>query len=112
MNRHYIPSNYMRAWREDRGLSLSQMAVRTGIHKSTMSRMESGKTPYHRDILEGYARVLDCHPADLISRRPGVAEDLFRILHQCGADELLSLEVVAKELFEQRRKKKLADASE
>jgi transcriptional regulator with XRE-family HTH domain len=100
----------MRAWREKRGLSLSGMAALTGIHKSTMSRMESGKVPYHRDILEAYARVIGCHPGDLISRPPGVADELFRLLGQCGPEDLQRLEEMTKLFLEQRGKRNLQNA--
>jgi transcriptional regulator with XRE-family HTH domain len=93
-------TNYMRAWRVSRGLSLGDMAKLIPLHKSNLSRMESGKREYHRDILEAYARVIGCQPGDLISRPPGVAEELYRILARCTPEDLRRLTVVAKELFQ------------
>lgn len=97
--------NYLRAWREARGLSLAEMGRRIGSHKSPLSRMETGKIPYHRDILIAYARVLGCQPGDLISRPPGLADELYRILAHCKPDELRQLEGIAKVLIEQHRQR-------
>jgi transcriptional regulator with XRE-family HTH domain len=100
----------MRAWREKHGVSLDGMAALTGIHKSTMSRMETGKVPYHRDILEAYARVIGCQPGDLISRPPGVAEELFRLLVHCTPVELAALEAMARALVKKHEHRNLTDA--
>lgn len=104
-------TNYLRAWRESRGLSLTEMGKLIGAHKSSMSRMETGKIPYHRDILEAYARVVGCQPGDLISRPPGLAEGLFGILARCTPDELHRLERVIQLFVQQQRQTSPSDAN-
>ena len=78
---------FLREWREARKLSLTVMAGRTPFNKSTLSRVETGKTPYYRDIIEHYARVLGVQPYMLFHRPPGRAEELFVIIGELMAED-------------------------
>jgi transcriptional regulator with XRE-family HTH domain len=89
----------MREWRLSRGLSLSQMGALIHLGKATLSRVEVGKTPYYQDILEAYARVIGCTPADLISRPPGEADELWRVLGEAPAHVRQQVAEVAKVLL-------------
>lgn len=68
--------SFMRAWRESHGLTLEQMAAavnelrRWKITGAYLQRIEVGRLQYKQDILEAYADVLSCAPADLLSRKP------------------------------------------
>lgn len=75
MPRKFIKSGrrgrtFIAKWREFRGLSQEELADRMGTTGATVSRVESGKTPYSQDFLESAAEALGCAPADLISRDP------------------------------------------
>jgi hypothetical protein len=59
---------YMRERREAAGYSLDKMALLTGFkNKSSLSRMETGEVQYNRTVLEAYAAILDCTPADFLT---------------------------------------------
>ncbi len=64
-NRHFLS-----AWRRYRALSQEQLAERVGLSKASVSRIESGKTPYTQDVLETIAIVLDTDPASLLAQDP------------------------------------------
>lgn len=61
---------YIAQWREFRGLSQDQLADLMGTSGATVSRVESGRSPYSQDFLEVAAEALGCTAADLISRDP------------------------------------------
>lgn len=65
-----LARNFIAQWRDFRGLSQDELADRMGTSGASVSRVESTKTPYSQDFLEVAAEVLDCTPADLISRDP------------------------------------------
>ena len=79
--------HFLRQWRDFRGMSLDAMVeaivaldvVTGGLTKASLSRIETGKTPYTRDTLEAYAAVLGCHPADLLGRAPVDPEGIWTI---------------------------------
>jgi len=79
--------HYLRQWREFRGFNLDDMAaaivalvsVNGGLTKSSLSRIETGRTPYTRDTLEVYAQVLDCLPIDLLTRPPTDPEGIWNV---------------------------------
>jgi transcriptional regulator with XRE-family HTH domain len=62
--------NFLRAWREHRGLTLEQLAEFIGVTYPTLSRIECGKSPYSQGILEGYADRLSTDVASLLMRNP------------------------------------------
>jgi transcriptional regulator with XRE-family HTH domain len=63
-------ANYVRSWREHRGLTQNQLAERIGMTHSQISRVESGNQQYTQKTLEKFARVLDCTVTDLLARPP------------------------------------------
>lgn len=74
------PANYIRAWREFRGItSQGQMALKAGMTRPTISRLESGAMPYRQKALEQLARVLECTPSDLIGSDPNAMGAIFQI---------------------------------
>jgi DNA-binding Xre family transcriptional regulator len=63
--------NYIREWREFRGFaSQGDLAAASGITRATISRLESGKLPYHELHLEKLAIPLKCTPGDLVTVNP------------------------------------------
>jgi transcriptional regulator with XRE-family HTH domain len=64
---------FIRAWRVFRRLSQEQAAARLGLdgmNRSTLSRIENGKSPYDQAFLEAAAKAYTCEPADLLEIDP------------------------------------------
>jgi transcriptional regulator with XRE-family HTH domain len=66
------PTQYLRAWREFRGLTQEQAAERAECSKSTVSRLEDGSVPYSQGKLEALAHAYGCDPVDLLSPPPNL----------------------------------------
>jgi transcriptional regulator with XRE-family HTH domain len=62
--------NFIREWREFRGLTQEQLAERIARTKATVSRIETGDIAYTREFLEVAADVLGTHPGILLIRAP------------------------------------------
>lgn len=67
--------HFIRAWRVYRSLTQEQLAERLGMTAATLSRIERGLLPYTQDNLEFMADILQCTPADLLSRDPSDGEN-------------------------------------
>lgn len=61
---------YIRHWREYRGLTQEQAAERVGISATSWGRIEGNKVPYNQDFLEEAAYALMCEPWDLLNVDP------------------------------------------
>nr|WP_321463970.1 helix-turn-helix transcriptional regulator [uncultured Cohaesibacter sp.] len=61
---------YLREWRKHRGMTQEQLAEAIDSTKQTVSRMESGQTPYNQPFLEACAEALDCEPWELLKNVP------------------------------------------
>lgn len=61
---------FIRQWRKHRGLTIEQLAERSGMSNGNLSNIERGKTGYNQDTLEALAEALQCAPADLLMRDP------------------------------------------
>lgn len=61
---------HIKAWRKYRNLTQEQLAERLETTSATISRVETGKTPYNQGMLEALADALQCEPADLLARPP------------------------------------------
>jgi transcriptional regulator with XRE-family HTH domain len=73
---------YLREWRKHRGLTQEQLAEAIDSTKQTVSRMESGATPYNQPFLEACAETLNCHPAELLSRDPASGQDQWQLWNE------------------------------
>lgn len=86
---------FLRQWREYRGLSLETLAdaivaldaVTGGLTKASLSRIETGRTPYNRDTLEVYAVLLGCEPIDLLTRPPPDPQGAWSIWNRLAKGE-------------------------
>lgn len=56
----------LRVAREKRGMTLTELANRTGIHISTLSKIENHHRPIHADEVKPIAKVLRCSPSVLL----------------------------------------------
>ncbi|WP_137387990.1 helix-turn-helix domain-containing protein [Rhodoligotrophos defluvii] len=61
---------YIREWREFRGLKQQTVAEITGLSRSTISMMETGKVGYTQHSLEAIARALHTEPGYLLLHDP------------------------------------------
>jgi len=62
--------NFIKEWREHRGLTQDGLAERVGTSKGYLSQFETGARRYNQDFLERIATALGCAPADLLGRDP------------------------------------------
>ena len=51
--------------REEKGLTIRQLEYKTGISKSTLSRIENNETKLYLELLEKISKALDCRVQDL-----------------------------------------------
>lgn len=61
---------YIREWRDYREKQQDAVAAELDISASTLSRLETGKSPYDQDVIERLAIIYRCDPEDLISINP------------------------------------------
>lgn len=64
------PKNYLRAWREFRGMSQDELAQRVDTAKGVISLLENGKRPLSDKWLRRLADVLDTRPGHLLDHDP------------------------------------------
>lgn len=71
-----LGTHYLRAWREDSGLSLRGLSgailEQTGyeVSHANIGRIEKGEQPYTQELLEAESVIFGCTPSDLLSRDP------------------------------------------
>jgi transcriptional regulator with XRE-family HTH domain len=97
-------SHFLRQWREYRDLSEDQVATAMGISKASVSRVETGETPYTQDFIEAYALAVDCTAADLITRPPDDPDGLWSVwekLRRSSAQDRARAARVLKAFFEE-----------
>lgn len=58
--------NNLKEYRKRKGLTQTQLAVKTGIIQTTVSKLENGVFPLSLRTAAIFAKVLDCRPEDLI----------------------------------------------
>ncbi|MFR6131651.1 MAG: helix-turn-helix domain-containing protein [Lachnospiraceae bacterium] len=51
--------------RKKKGLTIRQLEYKTGISKSTLSRIENNETKLYLELLEKISKALDCRVQDL-----------------------------------------------
>lgn len=75
----------LRALRRDRGITLADLAVRTGISESTLSRLESGQRKATLELLLPLARTYDVPLDDLVGApRTGDPRIHLKPIHRFG----------------------------
>lgn len=72
---------YFREWREYRDRKQGEVAALIEVDPGTLSRLESGKSPYDQDILEKLALVYGCDPEDLISINPNHTSQMAEVVN-------------------------------
>lgn len=67
---------YLKGWREFRGLTQEELAHRVGSSKGYVSQLESKERRYNQDLLERFAKALDCEPWQLLIDPSSIARPL------------------------------------
>jgi transcriptional regulator with XRE-family HTH domain len=95
--------HFMRQWRQSIGLTQKQMVAEINRQRhgkamtpSYLSRIETGEREYRQDILEAYANVIGCTPADLVGRSPSDPVDMFQELVRIAEEFVRSSKLMKK----------------
>lgn len=95
--------SFIRQWREDRGLTLEQLAERLGTTHASLSRIERGLQPYNQAVLEAIAEALQTDPASLLMRDPDDPEGMWSVWDQARPGERRQIVEIAKTLIKTAR---------
>lgn len=74
--------NLFKKWRDHLHLTQDQVSGRTGIPKSTLSKLENGKMEYSQSHLEALSEAYGIEPSDLIGRIPGAPTELTLLVNK------------------------------
>lgn len=86
----FMSKKHFREWRDFRGLTQEQVAGRTGIDNTILSKLERGKVNYTEKHLEALSHAYNCTPADLLTPPPdrsGSDDDIARYLRKLKSRE-------------------------
>lgn len=67
------PQNYIKQMREQRGLSLRDLAEKIGVHHQTLSNLELSKAELSVAMAKKLAEIFECHPLDITDGPANVA---------------------------------------
>lgn len=77
MDRHRpSPQHFIHEWRRHRGLTQARLAEAIGVDRSQLNKIERGRRPHARPVLQAIAARLECEPDDLIRRHPSHTSEL------------------------------------
>lgn len=93
-----MKAQFIRAWREHRGMTQLVVANGMGISRSYFTMIERGDRRYDQHFLEAAAKVLDCQPADLIARPPGTTQRIIAMLDALTEQEYTRVTAIVREL--------------
>jgi transcriptional regulator with XRE-family HTH domain len=90
---------YIRQWRQEKGLSLEQVAGSVPMDKGNLSRVERGLLPYNQEMLERLGEVLGTDPGNLINRDPTKEGKVIDLVQRLSENELEQAERVLSAMF-------------
>lgn len=88
---------FIREWRQDRNLTLEQLADRLDMTASHLSMLERGQRGYTQETLERLAHALQTSPASLLMRKPG-DDEMWSIWDQAQPGTRRQLTEIARTL--------------
>lgn len=94
---------YIREWREFRKLTQDELAVRVGMSKGQLSRIENAIQPYQQDFLDACAAALQTSTGALIERAPTDEDVPWDILDQANPSERKQLIDVMKAVLGKKK---------
>lgn len=105
MNNNETIRNIIVGRREELGISLSEMARRLGIPKSTLSRYENLKHQYPLDEIENFSKILGISSEYILGFKKNINNsDLLEIYEQLDSSRKKDVHAYAeKQLEEQNR---------
>lgn len=65
---HPTAGELIHAWRKDKGLTLRDLAERSGLHKSSIQRMEAGEQDPRASDIEAITAAMRLTPAEFYSK--------------------------------------------
>lgn len=99
-------ATYIRAWRKKRGHTLDEMvgrleALEVKTTAATLSRVETGKTPYAQDMLEALAVALNVEVWQLLEDNPEIpSAPVANFIRHLSDKEAAQAEAVLRAMFE------------
>ena len=93
----------IRYYRKLRGLTQEELGKRMGYERSAIAKIETGKIDIPLSKLSQFAKVLDCHPGDLLDMDTSFSEQQLRLMaytRRLSDKYLEKLEERAEELVE------------
>lgn len=101
--RPHYRRTFIRQWRENRGLTLEQLAERLETTHATLSRIERGLQPYSQALLEAISEALQTDVASLLMRDPTDPEGMWSVWDQAQPGERRQIVEIAKTLIKTAR---------
>ena len=94
--------NYIREWRNHRGLTLDELGEMVGYAKNHISRWERSVRPITLDQLKMVADALDCTVYDLVYCNPEEAIEFFNLWAQLPEDKRAMFTKMVRGLLDQK----------
>lgn len=93
---------FIREWRQNRGLTLEQLAERVEMTASHLSMLERGQRAYAQETLEKIADALQTDAASLLMRNPTDPDAIWSVWDQAVKSERDVLIDMAKSMRQRR----------
>ena len=90
--------NFIKEWREERGLTQAQLAERLECSEASISRVETGKQTLTGDLRDAIADALSVDPSSLEMRNPAEME-IWSIWDQAQPGQRRQIIEIAKTLL-------------
>ncbi len=87
---------HFKAWRKYRGLTQEQLALRIGISRTYLTKIERGDRKWDQPFLEAAADALRCDPPDLLMRDPTDSENIWSVWETLTPPERIRAVAVLK----------------
>lgn len=88
--------NFIRQWRIFRGLTIEELAEKSGLAVGTVSAIETMKAGYSPESLGDLARALDTEPGHLLSVDPTADDGMWRLWLLASPEERRLISALAR----------------
>lgn len=100
--RRELRRHFLQQWRQFRGLSQEQAALRLDISRTQLSKIENMRSPYSQGLLEAAAEAYGCTVADLLIRdptKPDAPWSIYETLKKAPEDQQRQIHAVIETLL-------------
>ncbi len=100
--RRELRRHFLQQWRQHRGLSQEQAALRLDISRTQLSKIENMRSPYSQGLLEAAAEAYGCTVADLLIRDPTIPDapwSIYETLKKAPEDQQRQIHAVIETLL-------------